>query len=75
MNKTVKKYLKNKSIGDILVDYVEFNKLEYEDVDGLFDECEEQIKEIKEHPDQHFEEKITQDDIDHWSKYRINPFD
>jgi hypothetical protein len=75
MNKTVKKYLKNKNIENILCDYVEHNNLEYEDIDGLLDECEEALKSIKDNPDQHFEEKITQEDIDHATKYGYNPFE
>ena len=70
----LKKYLKNKNIENILCDYVEHNNLEYEDIDGLLDECEEGLKSIKDNPDEHFEEKITQEDIDHATKYGYNPF-
>ncbi len=71
----IKKYLKDNAIEDILDDYIEHNNLDYEDIDGLLDECEEQIKYIKDNPSEYFEDKLTQEDIDHATKYGYNPFD
>ena len=76
MNKTIKKYLKDNPIEDIINDYVEHNNLDYEDIDGLSNQCEEHIKSIKDSPEEHFETPpLTQEDIDHATKYGYNPFD
>ena len=75
MNKTINKYLKDNAIKDIIDHYIEQNNLEYEDIDGLLVECEEQIKYVKENPGEYFDPKLTQEDIDHATKYGYNPFE
>ena len=75
MNKTINKYLKDNAIKDIIDHYIEQNNLDYEDIDGLLVECEEQIKYIKDNPEEYFNPKLTQEDIDHATKYGYNPFD
>jgi|TARA_B100000900_G_C20141376_1_gene538114 uncharacterized protein YggL (DUF469 family) len=73
MNKTTNKYLKDNAIKDIIDHYIEQNNLDYEDMDGLLVECEEQIQYIKDNPEEYFESKLTQEDIDHATKYGYNP--
>jgi len=73
MNKTINKYLKDNAIKDIIDNYIEQNNLEYEDMDGLLVECEEQIKYVKDNPEEYFDPKLTQEDIDHATKYGYNP--
>ena len=73
MNKTTKKYLKDNAIKDIIEDYIEKNNLDYDDIDGLLVECEEQIQYIKDNPSEYFEDTLTQGDIDHATKYGYNP--
>ena len=75
MNKTINKYLKDNTIKDIIDHYIEQNNLDYEDMDGLLVECEEQIKYVKENPSEYFDPKLTQEDIDHATKYGYNPFE
>ena len=75
MNKTTNKYLKDNAIKDIIDDYIEQNNLDYEDMSGLLVECEEQIKYIKNNPTEYFEPKLTQEDIDHATKYGYNPYE
>ena len=75
MNKTINKYLKDNAIKDILDHYIEQNNLDYEDIDGLLVECEEQIKYIKNNPEEYFNPKLIQEDIDHATKYGYNPFE
>tara|TARA_R100000687_G_C6302656_1_gene96669 strand:+ start:56 stop:283 length:228 start_codon:yes stop_codon:yes gene_type:complete len=75
MNKTIKKYFEDKPLEDVINDYVEHNNLDYEDMEGLSNQCKEHIQSIKDNPDEYFEEKITQEDIDHATKYGYNPFD
>ena len=74
MTKTTSKYLKDNAIKDIIDDYIEKNNLDYKDMDGLLVECEEQIKYIKDNPSEYFEAELTQEDIDHATKYGYNPF-
>ena len=57
MNETTKKYLKAHAIENIIDDYLECNNLDYEDLDGLLVECEEQIKYIKEQVIKHIQDK------------------
>ena len=71
----IKKYLKDNSITDILNDYVEYNNLDYEDIHGCLDECKETFKDMEDNPSDYFESKLTQEDIDHATKYGYNPFD
>ena len=74
IKKETKKYLKDNAIKDIIDHYIKQNNLDYEDMDGLLVECEEQIQYIKDNPEEYFDPKITQEDIDHASKYGYNPF-
>ena len=73
MNETTKKYLKDHAIENIIDDYLECNNLDYEDLDGLLVECEEQTKYIKDNPIEYFKPKLTQEDVDHATKYGYNP--
>ena len=69
----VKEYLKDKSIEDILEDCVKHKNMDWDDFQGLKSQITDHLKYIDDNPNEYFEPELTQDDIDHATKYGYNP--
>ena len=62
-----------KDIKDIIDKYIDNKKIDWDDFQSLKSEITEHLKYIDDNPIEYFEPKLTQDDIDHATKYGYNP--
>ena len=60
-------------INDIIDKYIDDKNMDWEDFQGLKSEITDHLKYIDDNPSEYFETELTQDDIDHATKYGYNP--
>ena len=62
-----------KDIKDIIDKYIDDKNMDWEDFQDLKNQIKEHLEYIDKFPDEYFEPKLTQEDIDHATKYGYNP--
>ena len=72
-NRRMTKTDKPNLIKEIIDKYIDDKNMDWDDFQGLKSEIKDHLKYIDDNPSEYFEPGLTQDDIDHATKYGYNP--